>query len=147
MRPKKTILCVDVDEFRLSQRAFVLETRGYHILRAGAAEAALERMRQRLPFALDLVLIHAPLPDCLTLLRQAKVLYPFTPTMVTSDFSGYDSNLSIADAYLPKGSWGTAELNEHVKILVTRKRGPRPLDRKLPVGAERAIAAADRRSA
>jgi DNA-binding response OmpR family regulator len=143
MTPKKVILVVCADEQLLSQRAFLLETRGYRVVKAESAERAQAALRQMTVNTVDLVLIHAPLENALTLLRAAKILHPFTHTLVTSDFAGYDGNLlTHADVYLPKGCWAAAELLERIKILVARKRGPH----KKPV-ASVGVSAVSRRGA
>ena len=124
MRPKKVILCVGEDEQLLSRRAFMLETHGYRIVKAESAKRGEDILRQMPMSSLDLVIIHAPMVNALPLLRTAYILHPFTRTMVTSDFDGYDSNLAHAEAYLPKGTWSAAELLERIRIMVARKRGP-----------------------
>lgn len=124
MRPKKTILVVCADEQLLSQRAFLLETRGYRVIKMESAQRGQDAMRQMMPGCLDLLLIHAPMENALTLLRSAEILHPHTRRMVTSDFAGYDPNLAHADVYLPKGAWSAAELLERIHVIVIRKRGP-----------------------
>jgi DNA-binding response OmpR family regulator len=124
LRPKKVILCIGADEQLLSQRAFLLETHGYRVVKAESAKRGEDILRQVPESSLDLVIVHAPIENALPLLRAAFVLHPFTRTMVTSDFVGYDSNLAHAQTYMPKGTWSAAELLERVHIMVARKRGP-----------------------
>ena len=124
MRPKKVILCIGENEQLLSQRAFMLETHRYRVVKAESAKRGMDILRQMPEGSLDLVIVHAPIMNALPLLRTAYIAHPFTRTMVTSDFDGYDSNLAHAEAYMPKGTWSAAELLERIRIMVARKRGP-----------------------
>lgn len=127
MRPKKTILCVDDNETSLSVRTFLLETRGYRVLTANTAHAALETIERSAPGALDLLLCDFLMPgmDGNELVRRAKHLRPTLPAMIVSGTVTNFDRGCVADAFLPKGACSASELIERVRVLVARKRGPR----------------------
>jgi CheY-like chemotaxis protein len=129
MRPKKTILSVDDNEQILSVRTFLLETRGYRVLAAATPHEALEILANALPGSIDLLLCDLMMPriDGNELVRRAKELHPSLPTMIVSGtITAYD-RAGRADAFLPKGAGSPVELLERIRILVTRKRGPKKL--------------------
>jgi CheY-like chemotaxis protein len=127
MRPKKTILCVDDNEQVLSVRTFLLETRGYRIIAAKNAQEALEVLERSLPGTLDLVLCDLLMPqmDGNELVRRAKQLHPGLPAMIVSGTVNAFDRALHADVFLPKGASSPAEMIERIRILVTRKRGPK----------------------
>jgi len=128
MRPKKTILCVDDTEQVLSVRAFLLETRGcYKVNAVTSPKEALEIIANALPGTLDLLLCDLLMPgmDGNELVRRAKELNPNLPAMIVSGTVTSFERASRADAFLPKGACSPIELLERIRILVTRKRGPR----------------------
>ncbi len=127
MRPKKTILCVDSNENMLSVRTFLLETRGYRVLTAGTAHAALDQIERSLPGSIDLLLCDLLIPqmDGNEIVRRAKQLRPGLPAMIVSGTVNSFERALSADVFLPKGAASPAELIERVRILVARKRGPR----------------------
>ncbi len=127
MRPKKVILSIDGNENTLSVRTFLLETRGYRVLTAVSAQAALEILEQTLPGAIDLLISDLLLPgmDGNELVRRAKQIHPTLPALLVSGtVTSYDRALA-ADAFLPKGASSPAELLERIRVLVARKRGPK----------------------
>ena len=127
MRPRKTILCVEDNEQVLSLRKFMLETRGYRVLAMTNAAAALEYLEGALPGSIDLLLADLMMPgmDGNELVRRAKQLHPYLPTMLVSGMvSNYD-RAAAADAFLPKGACTAAEILDRVRLLVARKRGPK----------------------
>src|SRR6202012_797905 len=83
VRPKKVILCVDDNERDLSIRAFVLESHGYKVVRAGTCDQALDILRVG---GIDLVLSDLVLPrmDGNELIRQMKQINPEVPTILFS---------------------------------------------------------------
>jgi CheY-like chemotaxis protein len=128
MRPKKTILCVDDNEQTLSVRTFLLETRGgYKVAAVSTPQEALEIVANALPGSLDLLLCDLLMPgmDGNELVRRAKELNPNLPAMIVSGTVNAFERASRADAFLPKGACSPLELLERIRILVTRKRGPR----------------------
>lgn len=126
MRPKKTILCVDDNEQVLSVRKFLLETRGYRVLTAHSAEAALERFRQG---GIDLVLSDLLMPtmDGNEMVRQMKEISPEVPTILISGTVKTFERANRADAFLPKGASTPVEMLERIRVMIARKRGPRKI--------------------
>ena len=127
MRPRKTILCVEDNEQVLSVRKFMLETRGYRVIAVTNAHAALERLESALPGSIDLLLADVLLPgmDGNELVRRAKQMQPGLPALLVSGMvSNYDRAVA-ADAFLPKGACTSAEMLDRIRVLVTRKRGPK----------------------
>jgi two-component system, OmpR family, response regulator CpxR len=127
MRPRKTIVCVDDNEQVLSVRKFMLETRGYRVLAFGGSTAALEHLQTAMPGSIDLLLADVVMPgmDGNELVRRAKQLHPGLPALLISGMvSNYDRG-AAADAFLPKGSCTPAEMLDRIRVLVTRKRGPK----------------------
>ena len=127
MRPRKTILCVEDNEQALSVRKFMLETRGYRVVAFTSAHGALEFLETAMPGSVDLLLSDLLLPgmDGNELIRRAKRLHPCLPTLLISGMvSNYD-RAGAADAFLPKGACTAAEMLDRIRVLVTRKRGPK----------------------
>lgn len=127
MRPRKTIICVDDNEQVLSVRKFLLETRGYRVLAFREGAHALEYLREALPGSVDLLLADLLLPgmDGNTVVQRAKELHPCLPTLVVSGTVTNFDRAVAADAFLPKGASTPAELLDRIRVLVTRKRGPK----------------------
>lgn len=139
MRPRKTILCVEDNEQILSVRKFMLETRGYRVLAMTTPAAALEHLEGAMPGSIDLLLADLMLPgmDGNELVRRAKQLHPSLPALLVSGMvSNYD-RAAAADAFLPKGACTPAEILDRIRVLVTRKRGPKkqvaPLAAPMPI--------------
>ena len=141
MRPKKIILCVDDNEQTLSIRKFLLETKGYRVLTAAAAQEALDILESYPQGEIALLLCDLMMPqmDGTELIRRARALQPGLPTMMVSGtVAGFERG-SGADVFLPKGACSPVELLERVRILVARKRGPKktaaaPEHRVAPIG-------------
>jgi CheY-like chemotaxis protein len=117
MRPKKVILCVDDNEQALSVRRFLLDTRGYRVITASTSQAALEILERTVPGTLDLLIADLLMPgmDGNELVRRAKQMHPSLPCLITSGtVASYDR--------APTSS----ELLERIRVLVARKRGPKP---------------------
>ena len=127
MRPRKTILCVDDNEQVLSVRKFLLETRGYRVLAMRTGSEAIDFLRNALPTSIDLLLADLLLPgmDGNELARRAKELHPGLPTLIVSGTVGHFDRAVAADAFLPKGASTPAELLDRIRVMVTRKRGPK----------------------
>jgi two-component system, OmpR family, response regulator CpxR len=125
MRPKKTILCVDDNEQALSIRKVMLETRGYRVLTCTNGQQALDIFKRG---GVDLLLSDLLMPglDGADLVRKVKEISPETPAIL---FSGkikvYDRD-TRADIFLPKGMYAPVELLERIRILLIKKRGPKP---------------------
>ena len=124
MRPKKVILLVDGNEQALSVRKFMLETRGYRVVEAANASAALERFTDG---GIDLVLSDLLLPgmDGNEMVRRMKEDSPETPALLLSSTVKEFERGSAADAFLPKGAVTPNELVDRIRTLLVRKRGPK----------------------
>ncbi len=124
MKPKRTILCVDDNEQSLSVRKVLLETRGYRVAACTSGQDAIDRFKKG---DIDLVLTDLIMPgvDGCKLIEQVKAISPQTPAvLVSGKVRIYDRDMQ-ADAFLPKGMYGPAELLERIRLLLVRKRGPR----------------------
>jgi len=129
MRPKKTILCVDDNDTILSVRTFLLQTRGYNVIAVATPHEALATIANSLPGSIDLLLcdLIMPLMDGNELVRRVKELHPGLPAMIVSGtVTAYD-RAGRADVFLPKGASSPVEMLERIRVLVTRKRGPKKL--------------------
>jgi CheY-like chemotaxis protein len=122
-RPKKTILCVDDNEYVLSVRKFLLETRGYRVLTAPGAERALELFREG---GIDLILSDLVMPaiDGNELIRELKKINPEVSAILISGSIKSYARAGNADVFLPKG-FSVEDMLERVKVLILRKRGPK----------------------
>ena len=111
MRPRKLILLVDANEQTLSQRAFLLETRGYRVVKAESSQSALDILARMAPHTLDLLIADLMLPemDGDDLVRRAKQLHPALQSLIVSS-----ADLQSA-----------ALLLDRVRALAARKRGPK----------------------
>jgi CheY-like chemotaxis protein len=127
MRPRKTILCVDDNEQVLSIRKFLLETRGYRVMAVTTGQEALEILREAPLGSIDLLLCDLLLPqmDGNEIVRRGKQLHPMLPALLVSGTVTSFERASHADAFLPKGAFTPAEMLDRIRILVTRKRGPK----------------------
>jgi two-component system, OmpR family, response regulator CpxR len=126
MKPKRTILCVDDNEQSLSIRKVMLETRGYRVIACATGSEALEVFRRG---GIDLVLSDLVMPglDGSELVRQVKTMSPSTPAILFSGTVRIYERDTLADLFLPKGSYAPAELLERIRLLLVRKRGPKRL--------------------
>jgi CheY-like chemotaxis protein len=118
---------VEDNEQVLSVRKFLLETRGYRVLALSSGAEALDYLQGVAPGSVDLLLADLIMPqmDGNELVRRAKQMHPGLPTLVVSGTVSNFERASAADAFLPKGSCTAAEMLDRIRILVTRKRGPK----------------------
>lgn len=125
MKPKRTILCVDDNEQSLSIRKILLETRGYRVVTSLNGEEALARFRRG---GIDLVLSDLVMPglDGAKLIEAIKAISPRTPAILLSGKVRIYDRDTQADVFLPKGTHVPADLLERIRMLLVRKRGPRP---------------------
>ena len=125
MKPKRTILCVDEDERSLSIRKIMLQTRGYRVIAASDPTLAVEAMRGG---GIDLILADLVLPKLNggKIVDQLKSISPGTPAIVFSGAAGACSDDTLADVFLSKSDCSTAQLLDHVRVALVRKRGPKP---------------------
>jgi DNA-binding NtrC family response regulator len=121
MTCKKTILCVD-DEHSLSIHKLTLETRGYRVLAVSDAASALALLRQG---GVDMVLSSAELPDGDYLACAVKSCAPQIPVVLLgSNLRNYHTDAPV-ELLLHKGAYAPAELLEHIKLLLVKRRGPK----------------------
>ncbi len=125
MKPKRTILCVDEDERALSIRKVMLETRGYRVLTCSEAGYAIDLMKVG---GIDLVLaeITTPRLGSDNLVDQLKAISPLTPAIVFSGAARACSDDTLADVFLSKSNCSSAQLLDHIRMALIRKRGPKP---------------------
>jgi DNA-binding response OmpR family regulator len=135
MTLKKTILCVD-DEHSLSIEKIMLETRGYRVMTCKTALEALDVFQR---CSVDLVLSNLELPDTTAneLVTGLKSCSPQLPVILLSNHRRIFHTDVPADLLLRKESYAPAELLESIRILLTKRRGPR---RSQPMMAQRAQA-------
>lgn len=126
MKAKKTILCVDDNDQLLSVRKVILETRGYRVLACNNGRDALEAFRGG---GVDLVLTDLDMPelDGVELIASVKNLAPEVPAILFSGKVKIYERETRADLFLAKGMYGAAELLDHVRQMLVRKRGPKKL--------------------
>ena len=125
MKPKRTILCVDQDERSLSIRKIMLQTRGYRVIACSDPTLAVEAMRGG---GIDLILADLVLPKLNggKIVDQLKSISPGTPAIVFSGAAAACSDETLADVFLSKSDCSTAQLLDHVRVALVRKRGPKP---------------------
>jgi len=140
MKPKRTVLCIDENEQSLSHRKIVLETRGYRVAAFSRGEDAWQRF---LEGGIDLVIADMSMPglDASKLIARIKESSPSTPAiLIASKVRTYDHDPQ-ADVFLTKGMYSPADLLERVRLLVTRKRGPKRMQQH-PVTAQHPVVVA-----
>lgn len=132
MKPKRTILCVDEDERSLSIHKVMLETRGYRVVACCKPELAIEAMKTG---GIDLVIADLPMPKPggARLVDQLKSISPSTPAIVFKGAVGACPDGMLADILLSKSSCSAAQLLDHVRMALVRKRGPKPGLARLPL--------------
>lgn len=139
MRPRKVILLVSANEQVLSVQKYMLETRGFRVLVAHDAAAALALHDLRI----DLVLGFADgmLREWDALSRQMKARIPETPILVSVNLKNSDARFAVAPhAEAVIGRVSAAELLDWVHMRVARKRGPRKEPRHVQPAAELVMA-------
>ena len=125
MKPKRTILCVDEDERSLSIHKVMLETRGYRVVACSNSDLAIAAMQAG---GIDLVLADLPIvkPEGGRLVDQLKSISPTTPAIVFKGAAGACPDGLLADLLLSKSNCNAAQLLDHIRIALVRKRGPKP---------------------
>jgi len=125
MKPKRTILCVDEDERSLSIRKVMLQTRGYRVVACSDPGRAVELMKGG---GIDLILADLLMPKLSggKIVDQLKAISPGTPAIVFSGAAGACSEDTLADVFLSKSDCSAAQLLDHVRVALVRKRGPKP---------------------
>lgn len=125
MKPKRTILCVDEDERSLSIRKVMLETRGYRVIVCSEPGRAVDAMKAG---GIDLILAELVMPKLGggKLIDQLKAISPATPAIVFTGAASACSDDTLADVFLSKANCGAAQLLDHIRMALIRKRGPKP---------------------
>jgi CheY-like chemotaxis protein len=129
MRPPKVVLCVASSEQKLSIQRFVLDTWGYRVQGATSASDALRILQREEPGTIDLLILNLPLAAHHKLIEAAIEAQPEIRTVAISATPDCDHTCKV-DVFLPEGNNFSAELHERMRILVTRRRGPKkkPMD-------------------
>jgi CheY-like chemotaxis protein len=122
MRPKKKILLVSASEERASVLRFMLMTSCFAVTSVTDRTAALAELEAQ-PF--DLLLCDLPLSGISYLVEDAHEAYPFMPSIVLGA-SAQDIASKLCASAIYQRLPSSAELLEQIKILVARKRGPKP---------------------
>ncbi|PSH04737.1 MAG: response regulator [Acidobacteria bacterium] len=123
MSVKKTILCVD-NEQSLSIQKVTFETRGYRVMTCNTAEEAVKVFVRK---GVDIVVSSAVLPDATAteMVKRLKTISPEIPVVLLSPhMRGFHTD-APADLLLRKASSAPAQLLEHIRILLAKRRGPR----------------------
>lgn len=125
MKPKRTILCIDGDERSLSIHKVMLETRGYRVVACSNPDRAIAAMQAG---GIDLVLADLPMrkSEGVSLVDQLKSISPQTPAIVFKGAAGTCPDGLLADILLSKSNCNAAQLLDHIRIALVRKRGPKP---------------------
>ena len=139
MRPKKIILCVDDNEQDLSVLKFMLTINGYKVVSAINGHEAIGLFAEN---QVDLVLADHAMPQMTggQLLDRLKKMAPHVPMILLGDPQRMGGELHAADALLAKKSCSPQELLERIKVMCTRKRGPRKGTLRLAPAEELAVA-------
>lgn len=125
MRPKKVVLCVDADEDRLGRMRMVLETWGYHVDQCSDAVEALKLVEAAVGCGIDALIADAELLGAENLIARSRAVRPEMGTLLLDYSSRYGCVQTQASVYLPGALCTPAEIRERLKVLVSRKRGPR----------------------
>ena len=124
MRPKKIILCVDHNENDLSVLKFLLVINGYRVVSATSGQEAIGVFTDT---QVDLVLADSNLPQMTggQLVSRLKQMAGHVPMILLGDPQKMGSETHHADLLLAKRNCPPNELLERVKLMSSRKRGPR----------------------
>jgi two-component system response regulator CpxR len=118
MRPRKVILLVNADEVQLGIQRFMLETRGYRVLVAHDATAALALHALGVDLVLGFPALHDL--DWEVLAERMKQTQPQIPIMLRGGADIGAANVAMCDATM-----STVELMERARLLIRRTRRPR----------------------
>lgn len=128
MKPKRAILLIDDQEVKRSVLKLVLETNGYRVCAGGHAEAQGLFLQHRPDLAL--VRLETYSLDEFSprrLVEAIKALAPATPVILFSErIKTWWQVEHQADRFLGKSGCATHEILGHMKVLLARKRGPKP---------------------
>lgn len=124
MRPKRVVLLVDSDETAISLRRFFIETRGFRVCAASNVEQALEIISS---MVVDMVAVTLELGkvDGNSVVIRLKELRPDLPMILTSKSVGMGERAHAADGFLGRSCNSNKELIERIRVMTSRKRGPK----------------------
>jgi DNA-binding response OmpR family regulator len=123
MRPKKIILYTSASETDMSTMKYMLWTNGYRALTAANEKEALVVLEKDI--ALVLVDFNMGLTSGNEIVKKLKAIAPLVPMVLLGDVYKMARESHNADAGLSK-KLPTIELLERIKVMVARKRGPKP---------------------
>lgn len=138
MRPRKKVLLVESNPHSLSMRRMVLHTWGYSVTLAEDASQALEMVREVPADYFDAVVSEVLLTgmDGNELAGQIKHMRPEIRVLLFSTVVACIDRGIHADRFLPKAAFTHAELKHALQVLMSRKRGPKPVAKVLPAEME-----------
>jgi CheY-like chemotaxis protein len=121
---KKVILCVDDNEQELSVLKFMLEVNGYRVIPACTGQEAIGIFART---SVDMVLTDFAMPQMtgVQLVRQLKQIAAHVPMILLGDPQKMGGDWHAADALVAKKNCTSQELLERIKVMSSRKRGPR----------------------
>ena len=125
MRPRKVVLLAGADEQLLSRLFVVFESKLYRVLRAHSASAAWEILEKEPEDSIQLLLVELPLPGSEAAMKLARGVHPEIRVLARSD-ARMPPDSGGYDVWLPHSA-GMEEMLERMKVLMARKRGPKPL--------------------
>jgi CheY-like chemotaxis protein len=132
------VLLVESNPHSLSVRRMVLHTWGYSVTLAEDASQALERVREGPAEYFNAVVSEVLLTgmDGNDLAARLKSLRPEIRVLLFSTIiDGVDRGCA-ADRFLPKAQFTHAELKHALEMMVSRKRGPKPVTKASPAEME-----------
>ena len=124
MRPRKVILLVNANEDELGMQQYMLTVRGYRVLIAHEADAALALAA----LGVDLVLGFADgmLKEWRALAEGMKRDQPSVPIMLVTKLQADHARAALAPAAdTVELRTNAVELMERVRVVIARKRGPK----------------------
>jgi CheY-like chemotaxis protein len=119
MRPKRVVLCVD-SELELSLHRVRMESWGYQVLTASSEREALDVLDAR---AVDALVVG--LDNGAALIESLWAMQPDLPTMLISRILRTSQMKDAATVKLGVGTNQPVYVREWVRILCSRKRGPK----------------------
>jgi CheY-like chemotaxis protein len=121
--PRKTILCVDDEDFSLLSRRAVFESAGFNVIMARGAREALEIFKTR---SIQIVVSDYWMSEMngVALAEELKRISPNTPVVVLSGFGSLPGEAPFVDAWLIKSRVEPEELLEVVgRLTESRSSG------------------------
>ena len=124
-RPRKVVLCLGANEHALSLRKFLFETRGFQVLVAQTHAEAVELYRlHRVDLIVAEVASDLHIWDGTLVDIRSLTVWTATPVLVTSAKPATGADPQLVDGFI---SGSNADLVERVRIMTSRKRGPKSI--------------------